>query len=116
MSRRNKNRPARRWGWRRVVLASVCMAILAAAGWYVRLTFLTGATAEPAPPAPAAGPPGVPEAPSSTSDYTRRVVAYIYQNEPVSREELGEYLIARHGPEKLGVLANKGLIERACRE
>jgi hypothetical protein len=41
----------------------------------------------------------------------RRVVAYIYGNIPVSREELGDYLIARGGYEKLELFVNKKIIE-----
>src|SRR5262249_20294116 len=44
-----------------------------------------------------------------------RVVAYLYNGVPVSREELGEYLIARCGAEKLDLLVNKRIIDRACR-
>lgn len=66
------------------------------------------------PPAPA--PAATPAAPEATPDYASRVVAYIYDNEPVSREELGEFLIARYGQEKLEILINKKIIEHACRE
>ncbi len=41
----------------------------------------------------------------------RRVTAYIYGNVPVTREELGEFLIARGGHEKLELLVNKRIIE-----
>src|SRR5262249_2812879 len=34
---------------------------------------------------------------AATSDYSQRVVAYIYDNIPVTREDLGEFLIARYG-------------------
>ncbi|HSQ58341.1 MAG TPA: hypothetical protein VLM40_21655 [Gemmata sp.] len=39
------------------------------------------------------------------------VVAYIYGNVPVTREDLGEFLIARGGHEKLELLVNKKIIE-----
>ena len=45
----------------------------------------------PTPPAPQAAPP---------SDYSQRVVAYIYGNIPITREDLGEYQIARQGVDK----------------
>jgi parvulin-like peptidyl-prolyl isomerase len=61
-------------------------------------------------------PPAAPAEVPVTSDYQRRVVAYVWETEPVTREELGEYLIARHGPEKLGVLLNKRLIDDVCRQ
>lgn len=41
----------------------------------------------------------------------RRVVAYVYGNIPVTREELGDFLIARGGYEKLELLVNKRIIE-----
>lgn len=50
------------------------------------------------------------------SDYSRRVVAYIYGNIPITREELGEYLIARQGASKLDLLINKRIIEHACHQ
>jgi hypothetical protein len=58
----------------------------------------------PLPMAPAA----------SSSDYNRRVVAYIYNNIPITREELGEYLIARLGAERVEFLVNERIIEHAC--
>jgi hypothetical protein len=60
-----------------------------------------------APPAnaPAAAPP---------SDYSQRVVAYIYGSIPITREDLGEYLIARHGLDTVELLVNKRIIEHAC--
>src|SRR5262249_7487889 len=62
--------------------------------------------AEPPPPV-AAEPP---------SDYARRVVAYIHGNIPITREELGEYLIARVGADKLDLLINKRIIDHACQQ
>ena len=51
--------------------------------------------------------PGTPPAPAAD----HRVVAYIYGSVPVTREELGEFLIARGGAEKLELLVNKRIIE-----
>jgi hypothetical protein len=53
---------------------------------------------------------------TSSSDYSHRVVAYIYDTIPITREELGEYLIARMGKERVGNLVNKRIIERACQQ
>src|SRR5262249_47607317 len=50
------------------------------------------------------------------SDYSQRAVAFIYGNVAVTREQLGEYLIARHGKEKVELLVNKMIIERACKQ
>ena len=46
---------------------------------------------------------------------TRAVVAYINENEPITRQELGEYLIARDGAEKIELLVNRRVIDLACR-
>lgn len=70
-------------------------------------------------PAPAAKPtaPGAkPAASPGFNDYANRVVAYIYHNTPITRKDLGEYLIARCGGERLEVLVNKKIIEKACKE
>jgi parvulin-like peptidyl-prolyl isomerase len=48
------------------------------------------------------------------SDYSKRVVAYIYNNIPITREELGEFLIARHGTNAVELLVNHKIIEQAC--
>jgi PPIC-type PPIASE domain len=44
----------------------------------------------------------------------QRPVAYIYGTELVTREQLGEFLIARGGHEKVELLVNKIIIEREC--
>src|SRR4051812_47422543 len=67
-----------------------------------------GACAGPAP-AQSAAPT------ADRSDYARAVVAYINENEPITRQELGEYLIARYGTEKIELLVNRRVIEVACR-
>jgi len=63
-----------------------------------------GVTADRAGAQPPGAQPALPSA-------DKRVVAYIYGNVPVTREELGEYLIARGGAEKLELLVNKKIIE-----
>jgi hypothetical protein len=45
-----------------------------------------------------------------------QVVATYNGNVPVTREELGEFLIARYGAENLELLVNRRIIDRACRE
>lgn len=107
------------WSWRRLALGTACVAGLAAAGYTCSL-FLPHAGAQPtaAPkPAPAAvlSKPAAPAQPASSSDYGKRPVAFLHDNEAVTREQLGEYLIARYGAEKLPLLINKIIIEEACR-
>jgi hypothetical protein len=48
------------------------------------------------------------------SDYHNRVVAYIHKNVPITREDLGEYLIARFGPDKVEALVNRKIVDHAC--
>jgi hypothetical protein len=67
----------------------------------------TGEVAAQTPPITQASGPG-------QSDYSKRVVAYIYDNIPVTREELGEFLIARHGTNAVQLLVNRKIIEHAC--
>lgn len=72
-----------------------------------------GLPGTPTAPPPAALPPmGTPK-PAATPmpEPDRRVVGYIYGNVPITREELGDFLIARGGHEKLELLANKKVIE-----
>lgn len=47
------------------------------------------------------------------TDYQKRVVAEIY-GEPISREDLGEYLIARFGDDRIGFLVDRKIVEREC--
>lgn len=63
---------------------------------------------------PAAGSKAVDGVRPST-DYSERVVGYIYGNVPITREMLGEYLITRVGTQRLDNLMNKLIIEYECR-
>jgi len=60
-------------------------------------------------------PATAPSAPAVSADYSERIVAYIYNNKKITREDLGEYLITRYGTEKLELLVNKLIIEEACK-
>jgi len=46
--------------------------------------------------------------------YSKRPVAYIYGTQAITREELGEYLIARLGVQRVEFLVNRRIIEAAC--
>src|SRR5262245_41274001 len=49
------------------------------------------------------------------SDYKTRVVARLYNDTvPVTREELGEYLIARFGAERIKFMLNRKIVEMEC--
>lgn len=108
MSRRHQPKSnGRRW---HLAVAAGCVVLIPALCWI-------GAVARqevqgqqtPAGTAPA------PTAPPTSSDYAQRMVAVIGDNLPITREELGEYLIARCGTERLENLVNKRIIEEACR-
>jgi hypothetical protein len=79
---------------------------------------LLEATANPPVPRQAARQPDpvLPPAAAPSTDYSHRVVGYIYDTIPITREELGEYLIARMGKERLGNLVNKRIIEHVCQQ
>src|SRR5713101_2374614 len=47
---------------------------------------------------------------------SRQVVAYIYGSIPITREDLGEYLIARQGAERLELMVNHRIIELTCQK
>lgn len=109
MPARKKVRTTRR-GWRGIVILGGCLAVMAGAGYWIRTSMLPRADAQspkaPAAPAIAAQPP---------SDYLRRDVAYLFDHERVTREQLGDYLIERHA-DKLDLLVNKRIIDDACRQ
>jgi hypothetical protein len=53
--------------------------------------------------------------PWARPECANRPVAFIYGNVPITREDLGEYLIARYGPERVDFLVNRTIIDRECR-
>jgi hypothetical protein len=102
---------------RQLLMTGVVVAVAALAFWW-------GRGFAPAQSPPGTGLPALsqtidpgamaPLAPASHTDYSRRVVAYIYGTTPITREDLGEYLIARFGAERLEFLVNRRIIERVC--
>jgi parvulin-like peptidyl-prolyl isomerase len=113
MSARKKNRPTRR-GWRGIAICGGAIVLIAGASYWIRSSLLPRADAQTAPSAvSSAAKPSIAAQPAS--DYSRRVVAYIYDNEPITREEFGDYLIERH-TDKLDLLINKRIIDDACRQ
>src|SRR5438874_2664672 len=105
----------------RKLLRGLAFASVAGAGYVFGITSEpVSAQPQPAPGAlPAVQPggavrPGAPAAqpsPLPVPEPDKRVVAYLYGNVPVTREELGDFLIARGGHEKLELLLNKKIIE-----
>jgi len=113
MSARKKAHPTRR-GWRGVVILTGCVAVVAGAGYWFRSAILPRADAQSNVPAARASAPA-PATLDALSDYSRRVVGYLYDSEPITREQLGDYLIDRYG-DKLDLLINKRIIDDACRQ
>jgi hypothetical protein len=69
--------------------------------------------ADPKPaPGSALGSANTPFTPGSSRG---RLVATIFGDVPVTREDLGEYLITRHGARDLDLLVNKRIIEEECK-
>ena len=121
MPARKKDRPTRR-GWRRVALVGACIVLMAGAGYWIRSSLLPRAEAQtPIPAAASRGayataPANSPNiAAQSPSDYSRRVVAYLYDTQPVGREQFGDYLIERY-TDRLDRFINKRIIDDACRQ
>src|SRR4051812_4830513 len=101
--------------WRKLVLGSGMIGLTVAAFCCGR-NVAPRAAAAPNPPAAPNPEQAPPLAPDSHSDYSRRIVAYIYGTIPITREDLGEYLIARYGADKLELLVNRKIIDRVCKE
>jgi len=101
-----------RQAWRRMLFAAGFAGVTVLAFVWGRQGGLSQAKATPPGGDPFTSP--LPMTPVSNSDYGRRVVAYIYNNIPITREDLGEYLIARVGAERVDYLVNHRIIERAC--
>jgi len=101
---------------RRVVLTALWVGIVGTAYWWGRTTSMPRAQAEPPAFPKTDSTPIPPTTMHPTSDYSKRVVAYIHDTTPITREELGEYLIARYGAQKLPLLINKKIIDRYCAE
>lgn len=86
---------------------------------FLRGLTLTGATllgptaaAEPPKILPASAmPPTAPAAEAASADAGKRAVAYIYNGVPITREDLGDFLIARGGMDKIDLLVNRRVIE-----
>jgi hypothetical protein len=95
--------------WRKGTMALVMIGATVAAFYWGRMGGTTVEAQQIQPRVGAAGQAG-----QGQSDYSRRVVAYLYENMPISREELGEYLIARFGQERIDFLINRRIVEMAC--
>jgi parvulin-like peptidyl-prolyl isomerase len=97
----------------RVALAAGTVAVVAVGAWALRGVLVHRAAAQQAASA-AAQQALVTTAAATTSDYDKRVVAYIHKNQAITRQDLGEYLIARFGAERLPLMLTKRLLDKAC--
>jgi hypothetical protein len=110
------------WGarrsWRKLLIGCG-MAGLVGAAFYWGHSSAQCQTAVPTPVPLTAHKPGellpdAPLVPDAGSDYSRRAVARVYKDVFITREDLGEYLIARYGPDKVEALANRRIVDLAC--
>jgi PPIC-type PPIASE domain len=102
-------------GRNRMVAVLGLATVAGVAFFWGRSTSVSQAKSPPQTPMPVTAPTGQANA-APASDYSKRVVAYIYGTIPITREELGEYLIARMGVERLQNLVNLRIIEHTCKE
>lgn len=98
---------------RQLALAAGVLGLAFLTVFVGREGFLNDAAAQPPKKKLAESPQPVPAPPT---DYSKRVVAYIFDTIPITREELGEYLIARLGADRLTNLVNKRIIEHVCKQ
>jgi hypothetical protein len=49
-------------------------------------------------------------------EYYKRVVGYLFDNQPIYRAELGEYLIQRFGADRLDYMVNRRIVEMECQK
>jgi hypothetical protein len=97
--------------WRRLALTALAAGLLVGAFCFGRWGALSPAAADP--PRPGLFESTPPWA-VANSEYDHRAVAYIFNNIPITRADLGEYLIARYGPERIDFLVNRRIIDHEC--
>lgn len=101
---------------RKALIAAAFVGATTAAFLWGRQGGLSQVEAQAPAAAPAKILPVAQAAPQGTpTDYGRRVVAYIYKDQPITREDLGEYLIARFGAERVEFLVNRRIVEQECK-
>jgi len=99
------------WLWRKLFAGAVMAVLVVAAFFWGRHGGM--AQTRPSKGDDVALPTSI-TPPVSHADYNR-VVAYLYDSIPITRAELGEYLIARFGTERIEFLVNRKIVELACR-
>src|SRR5262249_28450900 len=104
---------SQKWAGKKLFMALFVTGVAVAAFCWGRHGAAGRATAQA--PAPRVYDPPPQAIPTAGSDYSRRVVAFIYGNVPITREDRGESLIPRSGAERVDSLANRRIIDMACR-
>jgi hypothetical protein len=99
------------WNWRPLAFGLGFLALTAGAYYLGRCATLPSAAAA----SPGVGDTRTDSATKKEGDYSRPV-AYIYGSIPLTREDLGEYLIARQGAERLELMVNRRIIDLACQK
>lgn len=62
----------------------------------------------------AKGTDAAPETPVNPENNPKRVVAYIYNSMPITREEFGDYLISMYCNDRIDLFVNKKIIDHNC--
>lgn len=105
------------WNWRPLAFGLGFLALTAGAYYLGRCTTLpSAAAASPGVGDARTGAAATKSAGAKEGDYSRQVVAYIYGSIPLTREDLGEYLIARQGADRLELMVNRRIIDLACQK
>lgn len=101
-----QNKKASRVSWRKLFWGATWSVVVVGSFFLGRNLTGLRATAQ----TPGYGRPSVAGAKPQT-DYNKRVVAYLYGRKmPVTRQELGEYLIQRYGSRSLDLLINRKIV------
>jgi parvulin-like peptidyl-prolyl isomerase len=99
---------------KRLLLAFGLLGAAAAVVFWAQHGAVPPAAAQP--PAPMQTPTTAAAVSMVPADKTPRVIGYIFGTEAITREELGEYLIAREGQERVDNLVNRRIIEHICKQ
>jgi hypothetical protein len=97
--------------WRKVSMGCVVVGAVALAFCVGRFWPSRATAQQPAHPGLIPSPPIIP---AHRVEDPGRPVAYINKNTVITRQDLGEYLIARMGPERLDFLINRKILEAEC--
>ncbi len=112
--RKEQRKP--RWGWGKLAMLGSWVAVGGLAFYLGRVCMMPQADAAPGRATARGQEAAAAVQPTAPSLPPREVVGYIHGTIPISRAELGEYLIARQGAERLELLINRRILEIACQQ